>query len=256
MCFLTGLNGGTTGSGHLEVHCGLGPGFGSRLDAATPFGYIDTQTNQVLNGGKSVPLSPVDVVARAGDRSAKISFAASLYDGGNPIIGYKVTSSPGGITATGVPSPITVQGLADGTPYTFTVTAINVFGPSRPSAPSNSVTPTSALTMSACPAGEAGTPPNCRASTSTRKCVVPRLRGRTLRSARRMLSHAHCSLGHVRRPHRRHQHRHRRSLRSFRRRHHHRRRSGAWRIVDQSPRPGTSRHSGTPVSVSLKWHAR
>ena len=50
-----------------------------------------------------------------------------------------MTSNPGGKTATGPGSPITVTGLADGGRYTFTVTAINGVGESWASAPSNIV---------------------------------------------------------------------------------------------------------------------
>lgn len=57
------------------------------------------------------------------------------------ITGYTVTSSPGGLTATGSSSPITVSGLTDGTAYTFTVTATNASGTGPASAASNSATP-------------------------------------------------------------------------------------------------------------------
>jgi CHAP domain len=40
LCFVLGVNGGTTGSGKLEVHCAYGAGFGTRGDWATPYGYI------------------------------------------------------------------------------------------------------------------------------------------------------------------------------------------------------------------------
>jgi hypothetical protein len=52
-----------------------------------------------------------------------------------------VTSNPGGITATGSASPITVKNLTIGTPYTFTVVATNGAGPGASSAPSAAVTP-------------------------------------------------------------------------------------------------------------------
>ncbi len=68
-------------------------------------------------------------------------------DGGSPITGYQVTSSPGGLTASVTGSPpsttATVSGLVDGTSYTFTVTATNSVGTGVVSIPSVSVTPLS-----------------------------------------------------------------------------------------------------------------
>jgi hypothetical protein len=70
-----------------------------------------------------------------------VSFTAPASDGGSPITGYTVTSSPAGITVNGTSSPITVTGLMNGIPYTFTVTATNSVGDSPASAPSSAVTP-------------------------------------------------------------------------------------------------------------------
>jgi hypothetical protein len=52
-----------------------------------------------------------------------------------------VTSSPGGLTATGASSPIQIGGLTSGTAYTFTVAGQNPGGVGAASAASNSVTP-------------------------------------------------------------------------------------------------------------------
>jgi hypothetical protein len=86
------------------------------------------------------PRPPGGVGATAGDGRATVSFSAPAT-GGAPIASYTVTASPGGATATGSGSPITVGGLTNGTPHTFTVTATNRAGTSGPSAPAGLVTP-------------------------------------------------------------------------------------------------------------------
>nr|WP_314707222.1 autotransporter domain-containing protein [uncultured Comamonas sp.] len=90
-----------------------------------------------------VPGAPVVGVATAGDTQATVTFTAPASNGGAAIIagGYTVTASPGGASATGSSSPITVTGLTNGLPYTFTVTATNSAGTGIASAASNSVTP-------------------------------------------------------------------------------------------------------------------
>ena len=88
-----------------------------------------------------VPGSPIVFMATAGDASATVTFAPPASGGGSAIIGYTVTSSPGGVTGTGSSSPITVSGLTNGVAYTFTVRATNSAGMGPASAASNSVTP-------------------------------------------------------------------------------------------------------------------
>lgn len=88
----------------------------------------------------ATPGAPTSVSATAGDAQATVSFTAPT-DTGYPagVTGYRVTASPGGLTATGSSSPITITGLTNGTTYTFTVAAQNANGYGPESAPSASI---------------------------------------------------------------------------------------------------------------------
>lgn len=74
--------------------------------------------------------------------AATVTFSAPAFDGKLPITSYTATSSPGGFTASGAGSPLTVTGLASGTNYTFSVTATNGVGTGAASVASNSITAT------------------------------------------------------------------------------------------------------------------
>ncbi|WP_049762913.1 Ig-like domain-containing protein [Shewanella denitrificans] len=102
------------------------------------------QVSQSFTVNAVVASSPTIGTATAGDASASVSFSAPASNGGVAITAYTVTSSPGGLTATGAASPLTVTGLSNGTAYSFSVTATNSAGVSAASAASNSVTPQSA----------------------------------------------------------------------------------------------------------------
>ncbi len=95
------------------------------------------QRQTVVASFATVPGAPIIGTAIAGNGQATVNFAAPTANGGSQITGYTVTASPGGVTAIGPASPITVSGLTNGTSYTFTVTASNAFGPGPASAPSS-----------------------------------------------------------------------------------------------------------------------
>jgi uncharacterized protein (TIGR02145 family) len=89
----------------------------------------------------SVPNAPTNPLATAGNAKASISFTPPASNGESAITAYIVTSSPGSYTATGVSSPIVVNGLTNGTAYTFTIVATNTTGNSPASVASAAVTP-------------------------------------------------------------------------------------------------------------------
>lgn len=95
----------------------------------------------------TVPSSPLNVTAIAGDGQATVSFTVPTDNGGRTITGYVVTSSPGGITAQGTETSIIVTGLTNDTQYTFKVKAINEIGYGAESAASNAVTPRALYTV-------------------------------------------------------------------------------------------------------------
>ena len=95
-------------------------------------------TNAVTPAG--VPTAPTDVSAEHGNGSATVSFTAA-DDNGSPVTGYTVTTKPGGTTTSCDASPCNIDGLTNGTAYTFTVHATNDIGDGEESDPSQSVTP-------------------------------------------------------------------------------------------------------------------
>ncbi|MES2583824.1 MAG: fibronectin type III domain-containing protein [Pseudomonadota bacterium] len=131
VCTITGVGALTfLTAGTCTIHANQ-PGNGSYLPAATVSRSFTV--NAVLPG------APTIGIASPGNNQASVIFVAPVFNGGG-ITNYTVTSSPGGITATGA-SPIVVTGLTNGTAYTFTVKATTAAGMGPASAASNSVTP-------------------------------------------------------------------------------------------------------------------
>lgn len=89
----------------------------------------------------TIPEAPGMGLAKGGDGQATITFTPPDENGGAPVVRYTVTAKPGGLSVRGTRSPLTVTGLTNGKPYTFTVKAVNKVGASPASAPSNTVIP-------------------------------------------------------------------------------------------------------------------
>ena len=144
----------TTNPGGITATGATSPINVTGLTNGTAYTFTVTATNAVGSSVASTPSTsvtpattpdpPTSVVATAGNASACVTFTAPASNGGRVITGYTVTSSPGGITATGATSPINVTGLTNGTAYTFTVIATNALGNSGASTASTAVTPTNA----------------------------------------------------------------------------------------------------------------
>ena len=137
-----------------------GPGtFTFRIEASNGVSPDATSNpaTVTVTGAPVTPDAPTIAGVTAGNGSATIAFTPPGYNGGAAVQSYTATSSPGGLTATGTTSPITVPGLTNGTAYTFTLTATNSVGTSAASAASAAVTPHAppAVTATALKAGAA-----------------------------------------------------------------------------------------------------
>jgi hypothetical protein len=91
--------------------------------------------------GATAPGAPTEVTATAGTSPNTVSIRiGATNNGGSPIIGYKVISSPAGLTADGSASPIAVTCPSSCAGYAFSVIAINAIGNSAPSALTDVIT--------------------------------------------------------------------------------------------------------------------
>ena len=136
-----------------------------------------TTVNQQFTVAVVAPSAPIIGTASPGNAQATVSFAAPASNGGVPITGYTVTSSPAGGTDSNAGTSGTshvMTNLVNGTAYTFTVTATNSVATSVPSAPSNSVIPqaTQTITFNSPGTQNFGTSPTLTASSNSGLTVV------------------------------------------------------------------------------------
>jgi Fibronectin type III domain/Transposase, Mutator family len=110
---------------------------------AAGVGTNSTASTSVTPQPTTVPTAPTQVTARAREQSAVVAWQRPASDGGLALNGYTVTATPGGQSAmvAGSETTTTVPNLADGTAYTFRVTASNAKGTGAASAASVAVTP-------------------------------------------------------------------------------------------------------------------
>lgn len=115
---------------------------------AIGIGATSSATSFIPSLASVAPSAPLNVSAVAGNGSATVYFSMPASNGSSPISNYIVTASPGGNTASGSVSPLTVTGLTSTQSYTFTVVAVNGSGQGAVSSPSNAVVPTMVTTSS------------------------------------------------------------------------------------------------------------
>jgi len=148
-CTVSGLTNGQPYTFTVVASNTYGPGTASSPSAAvTP---------------STAPGAPAGVAGTPGNGAVTLTWSAPGSTGGAAITGYTATSSPEGKTCTSGTLGCTVSGLANGQPYTFTVTASNVAGTGSPSSPSASVTP---RTVPGQPTNVIGIPGNTQAQIS------------------------------------------------------------------------------------------
>ncbi|MCX7148002.1 MAG: fibronectin type III domain-containing protein [Rhodocyclales bacterium] len=133
-----------------------------KICARNVFGSCAAATFSITVAGTTT--APTGVSATAGNGRVTVSFTAPTSS--SAINGYTAVASPGGASANGVSSPLTVSGLTNGVGYTFTVKAIYTNGTVKESDASTMVTPTALTTAPDSPTIGAAAAGNAQATVS------------------------------------------------------------------------------------------
>ncbi|HET6508231.1 MAG TPA: DUF4082 domain-containing protein [Baekduia sp.] len=116
---------------------GLTPGtsYTFKVRAVNPAGngQMSSASNAVTPTAATAPDAPTGVTVATGNATAKLTWSPPASDGGSAITGYTVTPYVNGVaqtttTAGASATSATITGLANGTPYTFKVSATNGVG--------------------------------------------------------------------------------------------------------------------------------
>jgi len=139
-----GAGGSLSGSGSWNT-------LRSATGQAAPYLSVIGETGPV---SPEVPDPPTAVTAVPGPGLATVSWSAPAWDGGSGVTAYTVTVYTGSsvaqvVTVSGSPAPETaiVEALANGTSYTFYVSATNQVGTGPQSLPSSNVAPSGLFPM-------------------------------------------------------------------------------------------------------------
>jgi Domain of unknown function (DUF4082)/Fibronectin type III domain/Bacterial Ig domain len=120
-------------------------------------GAVSPQSNEVTPTVPTAPTAPSGVVASPASGQALVSWSVPASEGGSLITSYTVTPYIGSSPQTPIEVPESststiIKELADGTSYSFVVTATNAIGTSPPSTSSNAITPQDTIFDFATPA--------------------------------------------------------------------------------------------------------
>ena len=127
-CVITGLTNGTTYSFSVTATNAAGTSVASSLVSATP-AAAGGGGGGGGGGTTSAPGAPTGVSATPGNGQVSVSWLAPTNTGGSAITGYQVSGNPSGSCSTTTTACV-VTGLANGTTYSFSVTATNAAGTS------------------------------------------------------------------------------------------------------------------------------